>query len=158
MRRSTSSGTNGGDGASDASQPRVAPAARRAVTLEDVAAAASVSRTTVSWVLNDRARRIPPETQTRVRETARRMGDRPNRLARHLRKGTRHTVGIVLPLSVPNAPRVLRGLSNAVRDLGYQLEIMDSGWSPDTELAAVRHQGEAQTQLASQFAQLGLVA
>ena len=47
-------------------------ALRRSVTPTDVGAAAGVSRTTVSWVLNGRARRIPAATQERVREAARR--------------------------------------------------------------------------------------
>ena len=63
----------------------------RRVMLADVAAAAGVSATTASYILNDRGAqmRIAPETDQRVREAARRLGYRPNRSARSLR--TRRT-------------------------------------------------------------------
>ena len=114
------------------------------VTLADVAAAAGVSRTTVSWVLNDRARRIPDSTRCRVRAVAERLGYRPNRVARQLRAGRRHAVGIVTALSVPNAANFLRSLATEVKRLGHQLEIMDGGLDPEIELEALRTMVEQQ--------------
>ena len=114
------------------------------VTLADVAAAAGVSRTTVSWVLNDRARRIPDSTRRRVRAVAEQLGYRPNRIARQLRAGRRHAVGIVTALSVPNAANLLRSLATEVKCLGHQLEIMDGGLDPQIELEALHTMVEQQ--------------
>ena len=117
---------------------------RDRVTLADVAAAAGVSHTTVSWVLNKRARRIPESTQRRVRAVAEQLGYRPNRIARQLRAGQRHAVGVVTSLSVPNSANLLRGLATEVKRLGHQLEIMDGGLDPKIELEALRMMIEQQ--------------
>ena len=114
------------------------------VTLVDVAEAAGVSRTTVSWVLNGRARRIPESTQRRVRTVADQLGYRPNRIARQLRAGRRHAVGALLPLSVPNAANLLRGLAVELRSFGHQLEVMDNGSDPHIEIEALRTMVEQQ--------------
>ena len=76
-----------------AAAARARPAAaretiRRAVpTMRDVARVAGVSQSTVSRVLNDAPTRVPiaPETRERVHQAARRVGYRPNPLARGLR-------------------------------------------------------------------------
>ena len=44
---------------------------------------------------------------------------------------------MILPLSVPNAPWLLRSLASAVKSLGHQLEVMDNGVDPDEELQAL---------------------
>lgn len=71
------------------------------ITSKDVARAAGVSQTTVSFVLNNRAgHAIPEETQRRVLEAARRLDYRPHASARSLAAGRSD---IVL-LSVPDLP------------------------------------------------------
>ena len=58
----------------------------RSVGIKDVAAAAGVSVTTVSHVLNDVAyARVGAGTRERVHEAAQRLGHGPNRLAQALR-------------------------------------------------------------------------
>ena len=48
-------------------------------TMADVAKAAGVSRTTVSFVLNNRdGARIPPQTRERVQQVAAELGYRPH--------------------------------------------------------------------------------
>ena len=55
--------------------------------MRDIAAAAGVSQSTVSRVLNDAPTRVPiaAETRDRVIQAARQLGYRPNPLARGLR-------------------------------------------------------------------------
>jgi LacI family transcriptional regulator len=70
---------------------------RRRATSADVAARAGVSRTTVSFVLNDRAdAAIPEETRRRVEEAARELGYSAHGAARALAGGMSHTIGLVL--------------------------------------------------------------
>ncbi|MES2464398.1 MAG: LacI family DNA-binding transcriptional regulator [Armatimonadota bacterium] len=65
-------------------------------TSHDVARLAGVSRATVSFVLNGRARgRVSLEAQGRVRAAAESLGYRPNRLATALSTGRTSTIGIV---------------------------------------------------------------
>jgi LacI family transcriptional regulator len=70
---------------------------RPRATSADVAARAGVSRTTVSFVLNDRAGvTIPDETRQRVVQAARELGYHPHGAARALAGGASHTIGLVL--------------------------------------------------------------
>jgi DNA-binding LacI/PurR family transcriptional regulator len=66
--------------------------------MRDIAAAAGVSQSTVSRVLNDVSTRVPiaPETRERVILTARRLGYRPNPLARGLRGAPTMLLGAVV--------------------------------------------------------------
>jgi LacI family transcriptional regulator len=66
-------------------------------TLDDVARHAGVSRTTASFVLNDRAEemRIAAATEERVRRAARELDYRPNFMARSLKLRLTHTIGLL---------------------------------------------------------------
>ncbi|MFF8376100.1 LacI family DNA-binding transcriptional regulator [Streptomyces sp. NPDC015661] len=65
------------------------------VRLVDVAREAGLSKTTVSAALNGTGR-LSPEVRERARETARRMGYRPNATARQLRAGRARLIGYVV--------------------------------------------------------------
>ncbi len=71
------------------------------VTIKDVAAAARVSPSTVSNLLNGRDSRMSAETRTKIEKAMTRLGYRPSRVARSLRTGKVSTVGLVVP-SVAN--------------------------------------------------------
>ncbi|NQX17342.1 LacI family DNA-binding transcriptional regulator [Rathayibacter sp. VKM Ac-2857] len=71
---------------------------RRRVTALDVAREAGVSKTTVSYVLNDTPHQtIPAETRDRVLAAVRTLNYTPSSLARALRKGRSDVVLLVLP-------------------------------------------------------------
>jgi len=71
---------------------------RPAVTSAEVARRAGVSRTTVSFVLNDvRDRGISEATRERVLTIARELGYEPNAAARTLAGGATRTVALVVP-------------------------------------------------------------
>ncbi len=85
----------------------------RPVTTKDLARRLSVSRATVSIVLNGRAqqRNITPETTQRVLEAARELGYVPNQAARTLRRQRSGVIGVVLAdFSMDWAERVMSGL------------------------------------------------
>ncbi|AQT75384.1 LacI family DNA-binding transcriptional regulator [Streptomyces sp. fd1-xmd] len=65
------------------------------VRLVDVAREAGLSKTTVSAALNGTGR-LSPEVREKARETARRMGYRPNAAARRLRAGRARLIGYVV--------------------------------------------------------------
>lgn len=87
-----------------------------------MAAMAHVSRTTVSFVLNERAGiKIPDETRRRVLDAAATLDYHPNSVARQLARGASRTIGLVLrqsPEQVANdglLAETLRGLADAAR-------------------------------------------
>jgi DNA-binding LacI/PurR family transcriptional regulator len=85
------------------------------ISIKDVAREAGVSVTTVSHALNDKGR-LNPETRSRVREVAERLGYRPNPAARSLVSGRTGLIA-VMP-SLPKEPRVSFG------DFGYFTELI----------------------------------
>jgi len=105
-----------------AGDPRGASPAKRP-TSRDVAAAAGVSRATVSYVLNgaDAKHRITPATRDRVLEVAQRLGYEPNAVALALRAGRTEIVLVEMP-NWPIGPPVAEAISTmveALEQLGY---------------------------------------
>jgi DNA-binding LacI/PurR family transcriptional regulator len=86
------------------------------VTSADVAAAAGVSRATVSYVLNGVHDRISEQTRTRVFAAAERLGYVPNAMASALRAGRTEIVLLALP-SWPLGPAVAEWVSTGVAEL-----------------------------------------
>lgn len=68
------------------------------VSLKDIASQAKVSPTTVSFVLNGRARekRISQDVIDRVEALVKKLGYKPNRMARGLRTGETKTIGLMV--------------------------------------------------------------
>lgn len=74
------------------------PAIRRRATARDVAHAAGVSQTTVSYVLNGTpGQQIPEQTRQRVHDAVRALAYTPSSAARALRRGRDDTVLLVVP-------------------------------------------------------------
>jgi LacI family transcriptional regulator len=99
-------------------------------TTKDVADLAKVSRTTVSFVLNNvPGMRIGDETRQRVIEAARQLDYHPDATARRMVKGRTNTIGFVLRQTPDQVfsdrflPEVLHGLSKAVSAQGYHILI-----------------------------------
>jgi len=108
---------------------------RSRVTIMDVAREARVSVATVSYVLNkDPRQTIAEETQTRVREAARKLGYRPSALARSLRTGKSNIVLVVWPESVVEGgiAALIEQLAQAVAKIGFSL-LWQFGFSPEQQ-------------------------
>src|SRR2546425_13010430 len=94
------------------------------VTIRDVARESGYSVSTVSIVLNNAplARYIPTETKERIETTAKRLGYRPNPLARYLRSRPTNAVGVmVFDLTAPFCPPLLRSIKNSFYPASYLL-------------------------------------
>jgi Bacterial regulatory proteins, lacI family len=103
----------------------------RRVTSNDIARAAGVSRTTVSFVLNEkRGTNIRAETKARVLEAAKALGYVPNSAARMLVSGRSRTLGLVLAhgdlMSVDAfaAIELLEGRSVGIRNCILSLKLI----------------------------------
>lgn len=120
---------------------------RRRVTSRDVAQRAGVSRTTVSFVLNDvQGTHISQETRERVLQAARELGYVPDAAARSLASRRTHTLGLVL-VRKPSyiaadafLPQVIYGLVESTRPAGFHLlvEPVEDVDRPDAYIHLVR--------------------
>jgi LacI family transcriptional regulator len=100
-----------------------------AVTLNDVAQLAGVSVSTVSRVLNEKSKtnRISLVTQARVREAAKELNYRPNRLARGLRLKRTQTLGLITPdITNPFFAHIVKCVQQEAHSLGYSLVVCNT--------------------------------
>jgi LacI family transcriptional regulator len=94
--------------------------------MREVAERAGVSVTTVSHVINN-TRTVSPDTRRRVEEAMQTLGYQPNVLARSLRRGVTHTIGIILPDSAnPYFAEVVRGIEDTSFAQGYSVILCNS--------------------------------
>lgn len=90
-------------------------------TIREVAVLAGVSSTTVSHVINN-TRFVSAEVRMRVKSAMDDLGYRPNALARSLRRGETHTIGLLLPDSAnPFFAEIGRVIEAAAFDQGYNV-------------------------------------
>jgi DNA-binding LacI/PurR family transcriptional regulator len=116
-------------------------------TSQDVANAAGVSRTTVSFVLNDvPGSQIPEETRRRVWEAARRLGYYPDASARSLASQRSGNIGVLLCRSADRVfgdvflMEVLIGIHDVLHPRRYHivLEAVEDVTAPDAYIVLVR--------------------
>jgi DNA-binding LacI/PurR family transcriptional regulator len=99
-----------------------------------VAAEVGLSTAAVSRVLNGSpaAKSIPKATQDRILAAARQLNYRPNLLARSLRRGLSHTVGVLVPeVSEGYATLVLAGLEQGLLQGGYFYYLLSHHHRPE---------------------------
>lgn len=104
-------------------QPVKRPSGKNeAVTMREVATQSGFSPATVSIVLNNAplARYIAPATKKRIEDVARKLGYRPNAMARFLRSKRSHSVGVMFfDITDPFCTLVLRGIENTLYQSSY---------------------------------------
>jgi LacI family transcriptional regulator len=92
-------------------------------TIRDVAAAAGVSRQTVSRVLNEKPD-VAKETRQRVLDVIEEMGYRPSSIARSLTQGRSCTLGVVsYGVQYFGPSHTLAGIERQANDMGYTLHL-----------------------------------
>ncbi len=103
------------------------------VTIQDVAARASVSAMTVSRVLNQPAR-VAPATRQRVEQAIRELGFVPNALARQLLRGRTHTLALLVSdIGNPFFTQIARGVEDVAQRNGYTVIFGNSDESVEKE-------------------------
>ena len=121
--------------------------AKRQITSHKVAERAGVSRTTVSFVLNEvEGAQISEETRQRVLLAARELGYVPDAAARSLVSGRTHILGLVICQPADHIiidayiHQVIYGLSEAGRERGFRLliEWVEDVSQPDAYIHLVR--------------------
>ena len=108
----------------------------REPTAQDVADLAGVSRTAVSFVINNKAKgSISDETQRRILEAAASLGYEPHPAARSLRTQRTHMIGLVTDriASSPFAGHLLAGATERAQQRRYLVTVFESGGHPERE-------------------------
>jgi DNA-binding LacI/PurR family transcriptional regulator len=121
------------------------PAARKRVTIRDVARFARVSHQTVSRFINGE-NHIAPLTRARVERAITKLRFHPSYIARSLVSRQTKTVGLVMgDVASPFFPDVARGAEDVLAAAGYSLILSSSRRDPERELRNVRHLLERST-------------
>ena len=118
--------------------PGAVPQRKAVPTMRDIAAAAKVSQSTVSRVLNNAPTRVPiaEETRERVTLAARRLGYRPNPLARGLRGAPTMLLGaVVRDITDPFFAGAIEALSIEAMARGYNVVLGHAQGRTDQALA-----------------------
>lgn len=108
-------------------------------TMKDIAKATGFSLSTVSRALSDKPD-VAPQTHERIRDAARQMGYRPNKLARSLRLSTTKTIGVIISdISNPYFGALVKGIEREARRAGHSVILFDTNedYSREEEAVAV---------------------
>ncbi|KYP15564.1 LacI family DNA-binding transcriptional regulator [Flavihumibacter sp. CACIAM 22H1] len=104
------------------------------ITIKDLARKLNINPSTVS-----RALRNHPDVSASLRETikqlADKMGYKPNHMAINLRRGSSHTIGLIIPEIAPFFfPSLIKAVEEATHAKGYNLLVLHSNDSIDREI------------------------
>ncbi len=114
------------------------PARRRDVTVSDVAREARVSKATAARALGDYGA-VSDSVRDRVQAAAEALGYRPNELARSMNTGKSNTIGVVVgDIENPYFGLAMRGISDAAKDEGFDVILVNTSEDVQAEIDAVR--------------------
>ncbi|MFJ4045682.1 LacI family DNA-binding transcriptional regulator [Microbacterium sp. NPDC089987] len=108
-------------------------------TIEEVAALAGVSRSTVSRVVNG-STSVSPEALAAVQDAIAQLGYAPNRAARSLASRQTHAIGLVVPEDTtrffgdPFLASVVAGISSRLAESEYILNLLIASDDPDGKM------------------------
>ncbi|WP_070000382.1 LacI family DNA-binding transcriptional regulator [Cellulosilyticum sp. I15G10I2] len=101
--------------------------------LKDVAKLARVDVSTVSRALNNTSY-VHSETKKKIYAAVEQLGYKPNLIAKGLRQGKRHTLGVVVPgINFSIFGEIVQGIEMEARKLGYGVMICNTKDHPEAE-------------------------
>jgi LacI family transcriptional regulator len=115
---------------------------RTSINLKELASQLNLSVTTVSRVLNGKAKqyRIKAETEQRVREAANIFHYSPNQFARSLKLDKSETIGVIVPdISNPFFSEIVKNIERESKNRGYAVFIGDSSDNTTQEIALINY-------------------
>jgi len=116
------------------------PKERTRATIQDVAAAAGVTKGTVSKYLNRQpGTYVAEETAARIERVIRELNFQPSAIARGLTHRRTMTIGVVAPdLRNPYYPDVVAGVQSVMDPEGYTILLSSSLSDPESERRIIR--------------------
>lgn len=104
------------------------------MTIQEVAALAGTSTSTVSNLLNGRTGRMRPETRERIETAMAQLGYQTNHAARQLKTGQAPILGLVIPsVANPFWGAFVQAVEEAALARGYQVLLGNGGRDPKRE-------------------------
>lgn len=92
----------------------------KATTIDDIARATGVSKTTVSRYINGKYSMMSQETRARIGAIIQMSNYHPNSIAQSLKTRQSHQVGVVISdISSPFSVSLIRGIGHVLLDAGY---------------------------------------
>lgn len=108
----------------------------RKVTISDIAAAAGISKTTVSRYLNGQYQLMSEETRRRIAAVIEMSQYRPSAAAQSLKNQRSRLIGVVISdISSPFSASLVRGIGDALNAAGYTLLFANCDDDPAREQA-----------------------
>jgi len=109
-----------------------------AASIKDVAKVAGVSIATVSRVLND-VDVVNEDTKKKVQDAIKKLGYRPNIIARSLKTQKSRTIGIIIPdISNQFYPEIVRGAEDVSNIYNYNIMLCNTDLDPVKEMEYFR--------------------
>lgn len=110
------------------------------VTRDDVARAAGVSPSTVSYVINDGPRSVSTETKEKVLRAIQELGYRPNAVARNLRRQRTSSLGLIIPDIInPYFAQVAQGIEAVAFERDFTVMFCHTKYDREQELKYLNH-------------------
>ncbi|MCM3364040.1 LacI family DNA-binding transcriptional regulator [Niallia sp. MER TA 168] len=107
-------------------------------TIKEIAERASVSRTTVSRVINNSGY-VSEEAKSRVLKAIEETGYIPSEYAKSLRTKKTKVIGVILPkISTETSSRLVMGLDEVFAKEGYQILLTNTNLNPEKEIEYLR--------------------
>ena len=107
------------------------------LTINDIAKALNVSKSTVSRALRD-AHDVNPETKKRIQEFAKEHDFHPDYLAKSLRNRSTKTIGVIVPAyNIPFYSIAICGIQDYAMKMGYNVMVCHSNEQYETEIKNV---------------------
>lgn len=104
------------------------------VTIKDLARKLNINPSTVSRALRDHPD-VSPAMRENIKQLAEKMGYKPNHMAINLRRGSSHTIGLIIPEIAPFFfPSLIKAVEEATHARGYNLLVLHSNDSIDREI------------------------
>lgn len=111
----------------------------KALKIDDIAAAAGVSKATVSRYLNGRKELLSEKTWARIAQVVETTNYRPSDIASNLKKKNRNIVGVLISdISSPFSSALIIGITKYLDERGYSVIIADSANDPEKETENIR--------------------
>jgi len=115
-----------------------APAAKKRITINDIAQMAGTSKTTVSFYLNGKTQRMSEETQKRIKRVIDKTGYAPSPLARGLNAKRSFLLGVIIgDITNTFSNRIVKGIGSVANVEGYRMLVCSSDYNAEEERAYI---------------------
>lgn len=104
------------------------------ITIKDIARKLNINPSTVSRALRDHPD-VSASLRENIKQLADKMGYKPNLMAINLRRGSSHTIGLIIPeIASFFFPSLIKAVEEATHAKGYNLLVLHSNDSLDREI------------------------